>query len=115
MRFSPLALALLVPALVLSAGTTKAKKHTAGPIKSAKEAKAIAEQDTGGKAVTARRIPLNGASGGWEVDVRMPRENQGWRCVIDADTRMVHSKSRIDQPGGKGKPEGPVRVVKGTR
>lgn len=110
-----MALTLLVPALVLSAGTTKSKKHASGPIKSAKEAKAIAEQDTGGKAVTARRIPLNGASGGWEVEVHMPNEAKGWRCIIDSDTRMVHSKTRIDQPGGKGKSEGPVRVIKGTR
>ncbi len=115
MHIRTLAMALLVPALVLSAGTTKSKKHASGPIKSAKEAKAIAEQDTGGKATTARRIPLNGASGGWEVEVHMPREDKGWRCIIDADTRMVHSKTRIDQPGGKGKSEGPVRMVKGTR
>ncbi len=111
----PMALALLVPALVLSAGTTKPKKPATGLVRSAKEAKAIAERDTGGKAVSARRIPLNGASGGWEVDVHMPREDKGWRCIIDSDTRMVHSKTRIDQPGGKGKSEGPVRVVKGTR
>jgi len=115
MRIHPLGLALVIPALVLSAGTTKSRKHSAGPIKSAKEAKAIAEQDTGGKAVSAKRIPLNGASGGWEVDVRMPKDSQGYRCIIDADTRMVHSKTRIAQPGGKGKDEGPVRMVKGTR
>jgi len=106
----------LVPALVLSAGSTKPRRHhAAGPIKSSKEAKAIAEQETGGKAVSARRIPLNGASGGWEVEIRMPHEDKGWRCIIDSDTHMVHSKTRIDQPGAKGKTEGPVRMVKGTR
>ena len=70
MRIHPLALAsaLLIPAIVLSARTTKPRKHASGPIKSAKEAKAIAEQETGGKVTSARRIPLNGASGGWEVD-----------------------------------------------
>ncbi len=115
MRMRPLCLALLVPAIVLVAGTAKPRKHHAGSIKSAKEAKAIAEQDTGGKAVSARRIPLNGASGGWEVDVRMPHEERGYRCFIDADTHMVHSKTRIDQPGAKGKAEGSVRMVKGTR
>ncbi len=115
MRTASLALALLVPALVLTAGTTKSRKHASGPVKSAKEAKAIAEQETGGKAASARRIPLNGASGGWEVDVRMPREARGWRCIIDSDTRMITTKSRIDQPGGKGKPEGPIRMVKGTQ
>lgn len=115
MRTASLALALFVPALVLSAGTTKPKKPASGLVRSAKEAKAIAERETGGKATSARRIPLNGASGGWEVEVRMPREAKGWRCIIDADTRMVHSKTRIDQPGGKDHSEGPLRVVKGTR
>ncbi len=115
MRTTSLALALFVPALVLSAGTTKPKKPASGLVRSAKEAKAIAERETGGKATSARRIPLNGASGGWEVEVHMPREDKGWRCIIDADTRMVHSKTRIDQPGGKGQSEGPLRVVKGTR
>jgi hypothetical protein len=115
MRIPSLALALLVPAIMLSAGTAKPRKHASGAVKSAKEAKAIAEQETGGKATSARRIPLNGASGGWEVDVRMPREAKGWRCIIDSDTRMVHSKSRIDQPGAKDKADGPVRMVKGTR
>jgi len=113
MRMRTLALALLAPALVVSAGVTK--KHASGQVKSSKQAKAIAEQDTGGRATSARRIPLNGASGGWEVDVRMPHEAKGWRCIIDSDTRMVHSKTRIDQPGGKGKAEGPVRMVKGTQ
>jgi uncharacterized membrane protein YkoI len=106
-------LALLVPALILSAGATR--KRTTGTVKSSKEAKAIAEQDTGGRATSARRVPLNGASGGWEVEVRMPRETQGWRCVIDADTHMVHSKTRIDQPGAKGKSSGGTQVIRGTR
>lgn len=114
MRVLPLASLLLVPALVLSAGVTKPRKPSAGIVKTAKEAKAIAEQETGGKALTARRVALNGASGGWEVDVRMPHETKGWRCIIDADTRTVHTKTRIDQPGAKGKPEGPLRVVKGS-
>jgi Peptidase propeptide and YPEB domain len=112
MRLRPLALALLVPTLVLPASA--ASRHSAGPIKSAKQAKAIAEQDTGGKAVSARRIPLDGASGGWEVDVRMPGEAKGWRCIIDADTRMVHAKTRIDHPGVKGQASG-AQVVKGSR
>jgi hypothetical protein len=115
MRVATLALALLVPAIVLAAGTTKPRKRASGPVKSAKQAKAIAEQETGGKAISARRVPLNGASGGWEVDVRMPKEAKGWRCIIDSDTRMVATKTRIDQPGAKGKAEGPVRLVKGTQ
>jgi hypothetical protein len=115
MSFRPLALALLVPVLVLAAGTSKSGKHASGPVKSAKEAKAIAEQDTGGQATSARRIPLNGASGGWEVDVRMPHGERGWRCFIDSDTRMVLSKTRIDLATAKGKPEESIHVVKGTR
>ncbi len=86
---------LLVPALMLSAG---GHKHHRGPLVSQKDAKAIAARDTGGIAVSAREIPLNAASGGWEVDVHMPNETRGWRCVIDDDTRMVHTKERIPNP-----------------
>lgn len=113
MRARSLALAMLAPALILAAASPR--PLASGLVKSAKQAKAIAEQDTGGKATSARRVPLNGASGGWEVDVRMPGEERGWRCIIDADTRMVHTKTRIEQPGGKGKAEGSIHVIKGTR
>jgi hypothetical protein len=125
MRRRTLALTLLLPSLVWAAPAAKPRKHGSGPVASAKEAKAIAEQDTGGRAVSARRVGLNGASGGWEVEVHMPQEHQGWRCIIDADTRMVHSKTRVEQPptkggakggakgGVKGQSEGPLRVVKG--
>lgn len=109
-----LALAPLTALPTLSAGTSKTRRAT-GLVRTASEAKTIAERETGGKAVSARRIPLNGASGGWEVDLRMPGEAQGWRCVVDADTRMVHTKTRIPQPGSKGQAEGPVRMVKGSR
>ena len=83
--------------------TYGSKKHSkssrrSGLVSSAKEAKAIAEQETGGQAISARRIPLNGASCGWEVEVRMPKESRGWRCVVDCDTRTVHTKTRIEQP-----------------
>ncbi|MEI6593912.1 MAG: PepSY domain-containing protein [Holophagaceae bacterium] len=114
MRSRCLAMALFLPVLLFSAGTPKSRKGRSGPVKSVKEAKTIAEQETGGKAVSARRVPLNGASGGWEVEVRMPREARGWRCIIDADTHLVHSKTRIEQPGAKGPSDGPTRVVKGT-
>jgi Peptidase propeptide and YPEB domain len=113
MRTNPLALALVGPALILAATSTHARNP--GTVRSPKEAKAIAERDTGGKATSARRIPLNGASGGWEVEVRMPHEDKGWRCIIDADTHMVLRKNRIDQPGRKGKTEGSIRMVEGTR
>lgn len=115
MHIHPLALALCVPALVLVAGTAKTGKRAAGPVTSSKEAKAIAEQETGGKAVSARRTALNGASGAWEVEVHMPRDTQGWRCLIDADTHLIHAKTRIPQPGAKAKSGGAPRVVRGTR
>jgi len=91
---------LLVPSLVLMAGSKQSKKqvHRAGPVSSAKEAKDIAERETGGVAVSAKRIHLNGASGGWEVDVHMPKEDRGWRCTIDADTHGVYTKDRIPNP-----------------
>ncbi|HJW71618.1 MAG TPA: hypothetical protein VJ486_02080 [Geothrix sp.] len=115
-RILPLCAAVaLLPALVLGARTPKSRKHTAGVIRTAKEAKMIAEQDTGGKAISARRIALNGASGAWEVEVRMPHEDKGWRCIIDSDTRMVHTKTRIEQPGAKGSTHGSVQVVKGSQ
>lgn len=118
MKLAALISAILLstlPAATLQAGRSQPRKHAAGVVRNANEAKAIAEQETGGKAVSARRVALNGASGGWEVDVRMPREARGWRCIIDSDTHMVHSKTRIDQPGAKGKAEGPVRMVRGSR
>jgi hypothetical protein len=87
---------LLVPSLVL--GATPRKSHRAGPVSSAKEAKSIAEQETSGLAVSARRIHLNGATGGWEVDVHMPREERGWRCIVDNDTHAVFTKERIPNP-----------------
>ncbi|HTL98254.1 MAG TPA: hypothetical protein VL181_05560 [Holophagaceae bacterium] len=85
---------LLVPALVLCAGG----RHRRGPLVSARDAKAIAARETGGFAVSAREVPLNGASGGWEVLVHMPKEDRGWRCVVDDDTRMVSTKERIPNP-----------------
>ena len=81
-------------ALALSAGG----RHHRGPLLSLKDAKTIAARETGGEAVSGHEIPLNGASGGWEVEVRMPNEERGWRCVIDDDTRMVLTKERIPNP-----------------
>ena len=89
------AILLILPALALSAG---GRRHHGGPLVNEKEAKSIAARDTGGTAVSAHEIPLNAASGGWEVDVRMPNERQGWRCVIDDDTRAVRTKTRIPNP-----------------
>jgi hypothetical protein len=94
------ALLLLVPCLLCAAPR---RRRTSGPVSSAKEAKAIAEQETGGLPISARRIPLNAASGGWEVDVHMPKDDRGWRCVIDNDTHMVRTKEHIPNPPCKGR------------
>ncbi len=101
MRILPL---LLVLAALPSLGAPRTP--SVGPVRSAKEAKQIAEAETGGIAVDARKTRLNGASCGWEVEVRMPKEDRGWRCMVDCDTRQVHTKDRIPNPpakGGKGR------------
>lgn len=91
---------LLVPALVLAGTSKPPKKHSrrGGPVNSAREAKDIAEQEVGGVAISAHRIGLNGASSGWEVEVHMPKEDRGWRCIVDSDTHMVYTKDRIPNP-----------------
>jgi len=87
---------LFVPSLIWCA--TPRYSQRVGPVNTAKEAKSIAEQGTQGIAVSARRIHLNGASGGWEVEVHMPKEDRGWRCTIDCDTRGIRNKDRIPNP-----------------
>ena len=99
-----LALLLFVPALLLAGDRhPRLSGHRGGPVSTAREAKAIAEENTGGQALTARRIPLNGASCGWEVEVHMPKDTQGWRCLVDCDTHSVYTKSRIPNPPMKGR------------
>jgi D-serine dehydratase len=71
-------------------------------VSTVREAKAIAEQDTGGIALSARKIALNGASCGWEVDVHMPKDDRGWRCTVDCDSHSVYTKDRIPNPPLKG-------------
>ena len=68
------------------------------PVKTAGEAKVIAEKHTGGVAVRARPIPLNGATGGWAVDLHMPKEDRGWRCLVDRDSHAVFTCTRIPNP-----------------
>lgn len=98
-----LGLLALLPLAAGSAKTPKAPRtKVQGTVKNAKDAKTIAEHETGGIAVSARQVPLNGASGGWEVEVHMPKEDRGWRCTIDNDTRQVHTKDRIPNPALKG-------------
>ncbi|BDU71093.1 hypothetical protein [Mesoterricola silvestris] len=84
----------LLAALLLLGGAAQAR-----PVATAREARAIAEHATSGIAVSARRVHLNGATGGWEVDLRMPGESRGWRCVVDSDSRTVFTRTRIPNPG----------------
>jgi hypothetical protein len=87
-----------IPLLLAAAPFALAQTAIYVPVKTAREARTIAERNTGGIAVSARCIPLNGATGGWEVDVHMPGEERGWRCIVDNDTHMVHTKTRIPNP-----------------
>ena len=86
---------ILLAALVSGPPAARARHF---PVKTAREAKAIAETATGGIAVGARRVPLNGATGGWEVDLHMPGETRGWRCIVDRDTHQVFTRTRIPNP-----------------
>jgi hypothetical protein len=85
-----------------------------GPVRTAKEAKVIAEQETRGLALSARKVYLNGATCGWEVIIRMPGEARGWQCVVDCDTRAVFTKTRIPNPApptGKRRKRVPISAV----
>lgn len=92
-----LAALLLLLALVPAPAAPPRPRPAVG-VRTAAEAKRIAEQETRGIAVSARRTYLNGATCGWEVVVRMPREDRGWRCMVDCDTRLVSTKDRIPNP-----------------
>jgi hypothetical protein len=101
---------LLLPALLVASVPQKPKSapkppavRRAKPLATARQAQEVAERETGGIAVSARRIPLNGASGGWEVDVHLPKDTRGWRCIIDNDTHMVSTKTRIPNPARPGR------------
>lgn len=91
-------LILVPPALVWAAAPSGPRARMRPPVGTAREAKAIAESHTGGMAVSVRRVRLNGATGGWEVDLHMPGEERGWRCIVDNDTHQVHTKTRIPNP-----------------
>ena len=57
------------------------------------KAKGIAAVEVGGEAIAARRIDLNGATGGWEVLVKV--KDDQWRVIIDRDTWTVRRKDKI--------------------
>ena len=91
-----LLLALALPGQVAHAGHGRSREL--------KAARALAEAETGGKAVGARRVSLNGTHvrnglpGGVEVLVRMPGKQDGWRCLIDVDTMKLRRKEPIPNP-----------------
>jgi len=70
------------------------------------EAMGVAEVETGGEAVSARRIAMGGTvspdgKGGFEVLVHMPRQGKGRRCLIDGNTLRVRRVEEIPNPASK--------------
>lgn len=61
----------------------------------ASKAAGIAAVEVGGEATGARRIDLNGATGGWEVFVKIKGQSYGWRVIIDRDTWTVREKQKV--------------------
>lgn len=60
------------------------------------KAKEIAAVEVRGEATAARRVDLNGATGGWEVIVRVDGDKpQLWRVLIDRDTWAIRSKKKL--------------------
>ncbi len=100
----PLAAADKAPARKREPKVTSAPRiKNVRPVSNAKTAEEIAERETGGIAVSSHRIPLNGATGGWEVEIHMPKAEKGFRCVVDNDTHAVHSKTMISNPTKPGR------------
>ena len=60
-----------------------------------RKAMGIAAVEVGGSATGARRIDLNGATGGWEVFVSVQRDKSEWIVVVDRDTWTVRRKTRL--------------------
>jgi len=69
-----------------------------------RQAMDLAEAETGGEAVHARRVELGGTHtrgglpGGMEVLVRMPEADRGWRCLIDLEVMKLRRKVAIPNP-----------------
>ena len=79
-----------------------------------REAKGVAEVETGGRAVAARRVALNGTCspdglGGVEVLVHLPGQRKGWRCFIDSNTLKLRRQEAIPNPGPR-----PRRTLTGS-
>ena len=73
------------------------------PCNSPEAAKAVAEGETLGEAVTAHRTHRHHHAGfpPWEVLVHMPHGTEGWRLVIAWDDGKVLKKERIPNPPSK--------------
>jgi hypothetical protein len=105
LRFLPLLLAVgfVHPAQAATPGSAHAAHHRHRELQ---EAMGVAEAETGGEAVTARRVAMNGTAapdglGGIEVLVHMPNAKQGWRCLIDSNNMKLRSKERTHNPPSK--------------
>jgi hypothetical protein len=71
------------------------------PCTTADDAKAIAECETLGEAVTARQVDQSDGSKGWVVLVHMPGKRKGWRVMIDWELGKMRWKEAIDNPPSK--------------
>jgi hypothetical protein len=76
----------------------KAMPSATRPVKTAQEARDLAERATGGLAVSARLFPLNGSTGGWAVALHIPGEGHGWHCLLDRDSHSIYTRPRIPNP-----------------
>jgi hypothetical protein len=72
----------------------------AQPCATSDHAKALAEVETRGEAVTALPVEHDGVPG-WIVDVHMPGKDKGWRVLIDRELAKVRWKDAIDNPPSK--------------
>ena len=92
------------PTAVAALGHRRQRPHADPDLETAK---GVAEAETFGEAVTARRIEMSGTAakdprgGGIEVLVHMPKAKKGWRCLIDANTMKLRSKEAIPNPPSK--------------
>ena len=74
----------------------------ATPCLAAEAAKAVAEAETLGEAVTARQVkPHRAGFPSWEVLVHRPGKEKGVRLIIDQATSKVLKKESIPNPPSK--------------
>jgi len=64
------------------------------------QARAAAAEATGGEVVGMHRVTLNGSWGGYEVKVRMPGQDKGWRLLVDLYPVRVRDRYVIPNPEG---------------